>query len=127
MHVGRKRLLTHTLKLERERGDDRWVARTLKGLSDANRQAGLRKEEGEEALEILERLGDTVRQAECLDSLAWLFYDDSQLDTAEGAASRSIHLLLGKDEQIWSADPTIFSARYAIPRASGRRPSTISR
>jgi len=40
----RKRILTHALKLRRERGDDRGVAQTLGILSDANRQIGLLEE-----------------------------------------------------------------------------------
>jgi len=95
-HVERKRLLTQALKLQRERGDDRRVARTLSHLSDANRGIGLREEGAErakEGLEIYERLGDTAGQAECLKDLAWVLYADGQLDAAEEAASRAINLL----------------------------------
>ena len=98
----RKRLLTHALKLEREQGNDFWVARTLVNLSDANRLMGLHEEgiqEVKEALEIFERLGDAVEEAQCLNKLAWLLYEDEQLDAAEEAASRAIDLLLGKGEQ----------------------------
>ena len=101
-HVERKRLLTHALELESERGNDCRVARTLRSLSDANRVLGLRKEgikQGKEALEIFERLGDAARQVECLLLLAWLLWEDKQLDAAEEAASRTIDLVLGKDEQ----------------------------
>jgi len=100
--VERKRLLTHTLKLERERGDDYWVARALRNLSDANRLMGLQKEGiqlVEEALEIFQRLGETAEQAKCLIRLAFQFYEDEQLDAAEEAASRAINLLSGKGEQ----------------------------
>jgi hypothetical protein len=71
--VEQKRLLTHTLKLERERGNDFGVARALGSLSDANRLLGLYEEgiqQAKEALEIYERLGDTVEQARCLIHLA---------------------------------------------------------
>lgn len=95
-HVERKRLLNHALKLWREQRDDGWVAHTLEELSDANRMLGLDKEgiqHARDALEIYQRLGDTIRQAECLNSLAWLLYPDGQLDAAEEAASRAIGLL----------------------------------
>jgi len=101
-HVERKRVLTHLLGLSRERGDDFWVAIALRELSAANRQMGLCEEgiqEVEEASEIFEWLGNTARRAECLNYLAWLFYDDNQLDAAEEAASRAIKLLSEKGEQ----------------------------
>jgi tetratricopeptide (TPR) repeat protein len=75
-HVESKRLLSHALKLERERGDDRQVAQILWDLSDSNRLMGLHEEgiqQAEEALEICERLGDAVGQARCLITLAVLF------------------------------------------------------
>ena len=43
-HAEQKRLLTHSLKLGRERGNDQEVADTLGYLSDANRGLGLHKE-----------------------------------------------------------------------------------
>jgi hypothetical protein len=43
-HAKRERLLAHTLKLQRERGDDRGVARTLRHISRANRHTGPNKE-----------------------------------------------------------------------------------
>ena len=101
-HVERRRLLTHVLKLRREQGNDRAVARTLRHLSRANGHAGLHKEGIQlvaEASGILERLGDTVEQAKCLVGLAWLFHDDKQLDAAEEAASRAIDLLTEKGDQ----------------------------
>jgi tetratricopeptide (TPR) repeat protein len=101
--VERKRLLTHTLKLWRERGDDQRVAQTLSSLSDANRLVGHYKEgiqQAKEALEILERLGDTVEQAQCLINLARLFRWDKQLDAAEEAASRAVGLFSEKGDQL---------------------------
>ena len=100
--VERKRLLSHALKLQRERGDDYQVARTLRHLSNANRTMGLHKEgvrQAEEASEIYERLGDTVEQARCLGVLARLLHSDEQLDAAEEAASRAINLLPEKGKQ----------------------------
>ena len=100
--VERKQLLTHTLKLEREWGNDRRVARTLRELFDANRLVGLYEEgiqEVKEALEISERLGGIVEQARSLQYLARLLYEDEQLDAAEEAASGATDLLLEKGEQ----------------------------
>jgi len=94
--VERKRLLTHTLKMWRAWGDDHQVAQTLSDLSDTHRLIGLPEEgiqQGKEASEIFERLGDTAKQAECLISLAYVLYVDKQLDAAEEAASRAINLL----------------------------------
>ena len=92
----RKRLLTHTLALERERGDDIQVALTLRRLSDANRLLGHRKEgirHAKEASEIYERLEDANGQARCSNHLARLLLGDNQLDSAEDAASHTIDLI----------------------------------
>ena len=100
--VERKRLLTHTLKLRRERGNERQVAVALRSLSDANRLLGLHEEgirQAKEASEIFERLDHTVDQAHCLIFLAHSFYEDNQLDAAEEAASCAINLLSEKDER----------------------------
>jgi len=97
-----KRLLTHTLKLLRERGDHVQVALKLRDLSEANRGMGLYKEgiqQAKEALEIFERLGDTTKQAECLVGLAYVLCGDKQLDAAEEAASRAIDLFPEEGEQ----------------------------
>jgi len=97
-----KRVFTHTLKLKRERGDDHEVSRILRSLSVANRLMGLHEEgirEVKEALEILERLVEAVRQAECFILLAWLLFEDKQLDTAEEAASRAINFIPEEGEQ----------------------------
>jgi len=97
-----KRLLTDTLKLDRERGSDHQVASTLMELSDANRRIDLYEEgiqQVEEALEISRRHGDTVKQAQCLSDLAWLLGLDQQFDAAEEAAFRAIDLLPEEGEQ----------------------------
>ena len=95
-HTDRKRLLVHTLELERGQRDNGQVARVLRELADANRRLNL-LEEGipcaREASEICEGLGDTAGQAECLLELAWLLKGDEQLDAAEETASRAITLL----------------------------------
>jgi len=98
----RKRLLTCALKLERERGSDHQVSRILRHLVSANRRMG-RREEGiqlaKEALEIDERLGDTVEQAHCLVYLALLLDEAGRLDAAEEAVSRGIGLFPEKGEE----------------------------
>jgi len=98
----RKQLLAHTLKLQRGQGDDHRTARTLRHLSDTNRGMGLNKEAvqlAKEALEVLEQLGDTTAQAKCLIDLAWVLWEDQQLDAAEEAASRAIDLIPEKGHQ----------------------------
>ena len=78
------------------------VAATLMELSEAYRLTGLPKEgiaQAKEALEIYERLGHTVRQAECLIKLARLLDSDKQLDAAKDAAFRAIALLPEKGEE----------------------------
>ena len=102
-HAERKRLFTHTLKLERERRNDDRVAYSLKELSDANRQLNLREEgvqQAKEALGIYERLGEMVGQASTLIALALLMYDDKQLNAAEEAMIRAIRLLPEKGEEL---------------------------
>jgi len=102
-----KRLLTHTLKLERERGNDRQIAETLRELSDANRLMGLYEEgirQAREGLEILERFGDTVGQGNSLSFLACLLWEDDQLDAAEETAFRAINLLSEKGHQFQVCD-----------------------
>jgi len=98
----RKRLLTYALKLSREQGDDRQIARALRYLSDVHGWMRLFKEgieKAKEASEIYGRLGDTVEQAKCFIGLAWLLRGGEQLDDAEEATSRAIDLLLEKGEQ----------------------------
>jgi len=100
--VEQKQLLTQTLKLWRDQGDDNQVAETLRSLSDANWKMGLYEEgiqQAKEASEAFEWLGDTVGQARSLINLAWLLHDDKQLGAAEEAACHAINLLSGKGEQ----------------------------
>ena len=101
-HAGRKGLLSHALKLEREGASDNGIARILWRLCDANRHMGLYDEgaqQARECLEIYERLGDTKGQVQCLIQLAWLLHDDNQLDAAEEAVSCAISLLPETGEQ----------------------------
>jgi len=98
----RKRLLTHTLNLSREREDNRGLARALTHLSRVSSITGSYKEgvlQAKEASEIFQRLGDAVEQARCLIDLAWLLHDDEQPDAADKAASHAINLLPKKGEQ----------------------------
>ena len=102
-HEERKRLLIYTLKLWRERGEDYKAAQTLGFVSNTNRLLGLRKEgilEVEEASEIYEQLNCVSEQAQALQQLASLLYEDKQLDAAEEAASRATELLLDESNQI---------------------------
>ena len=100
--VERKRLLTHCLELQRQRGNDSEVAYGLRDLSDVNRLLGLHEEgirQAKESLEFFERIDDTLGQAESLNKLAVLLLDDKQLDDAEKAASRAIDLISGKGQE----------------------------
>jgi tetratricopeptide (TPR) repeat protein len=94
--VERKRLLIHTLKLWRERGDDVQVAQTLMVLASTNEELFLPKEgiaQAKESLEICKRLNNVSGQARALLQLARLLCQNNQLDAAEEAASRSTNLL----------------------------------
>ena len=92
-----KRLLTHALKLWRERRDsDDWVATTLQRLAEANRLLGHREEgirQAKEASGLFESRGNPVQQAGCLYSLGLMLLVDGQFDAAEEATIHSINLL----------------------------------
>ena len=97
-----KRLLSQVIKLERGRKNHDQVARALKWSSDANRMLGLYEEgikQVNEALEIYKRVGNVTAQAESLEILAWLLYDDEKYDAAEEAVARSIYLFTHKGNQ----------------------------
>ena len=103
-HAERKRLLTRALELERGRGNDDRVARTLRELADANRMLRLYEEgiqQSKEALEIYERLGDAEGQGKCWNCLGWLLLDDEQLDAAEEAGSHAINLFRDQGREYW--------------------------
>ena len=103
----RKRLLTHTLTLERKEGDDSAIARTLRLLSEANHYMGLYEEgikQVEEASEIDKRLGDALEEARCLKILALLLESTRQLDAAEAAASRAVNLFSEKGNLFGASD-----------------------
>ena len=97
-----KRLLTHSLKLWRERGGDFEAAHILKPLSDTNMQMGLYTEgiqAAKEASEIFERFGDTANQAASLIYLSSSLLIDGQPDAAEEAATHAIELLPEKGQE----------------------------
>ena len=101
-YVEQKRLLVHTLKIWRERGNDLQVALTLLLLAEPNRAADLWEEGVEqvkEAFEIFKRLGHTTGQADSLRFLASLLENGNQPNAAEEAALQAIDLLREKDEQ----------------------------
>ena len=94
-YAEQKRVLSHVIKLGRDKGEVGQVGEALLSLSGANCQLDLHEEgiqQAKEALEIFEQLGDTVAQASCLNRLASLRYGDGQLDAAEEAASHAIDL-----------------------------------
>ena len=101
--VERKRLLSHSLTLRREQGDDFRVADTLRNLSNTNRRMGLYEEgirQAREASEIFERFSYAVGQADSLITLARILCDVDQLDAAEEAGSRAINLLPDQGEEL---------------------------
>ena len=94
-HVEEKRLLVHTLKLWRERGDNFQIAETLRFISITDWWLDLHKEgieRAKEALEFYGRHGDTLGQAQAWQILAVLLYADKQLNAAEEAALQGINL-----------------------------------
>ena len=96
-----KRILSHSLTINREHGSDLRIAGTLTHLSRVNQVMGLHKEaiqEAEGALEIYKRLSQTAGQARCLLNLARSLEADNQLDAAVETASRTIDLLSEKGE-----------------------------
>jgi tetratricopeptide (TPR) repeat protein len=118
----KKRLMIHTLELQRRRGNDSQVAATLRRLSDVNRILHLREEgvrQMEEALEIVERIGDTIEQAECLNNFAYLLIDDNQPDAAEKAASHAIDLVPEKGQEFLVCE--IHRVLGQINRSRGER------
>ena len=101
-YMERKRLLTDTLKLYRERGDDRAVAKILRNLSRISYHMGPNEEgirQAKEALDISKQLGDMMEQADSLVSLALLLYSNDQFDAAEEAASRAIYFFSEEGKQ----------------------------
>ena len=102
-YVEEKRLLVHALELWGEGGSDFAVAQMLRFISGADMRLGLHEEgirRAKEALEIYKRLDHRLGQAQSLQELASLLYDDGQLDAAEEAALQLIDLLSGEGDQL---------------------------
>ena len=102
-YLERKRLLAHTLELERQWGDSFSVAFTLQELSDVNRNLDLYEEgipQAKEALEIFKRIGNTRWQMQCSGDLAWLLFKVDQLAAAEDVASHAITLVADKSQEL---------------------------
>jgi tetratricopeptide (TPR) repeat protein len=97
-----KRLLTHVLELGRQRGDEVRVVKTLRQLCEANGYLDLNEEgirQAKEALEILERISDTIEKARVLNVLANVLYYDGQFDAAKDTASLAIYLVPEKGQE----------------------------
>ncbi|KAF9778075.1 hypothetical protein BJ322DRAFT_251217 [Thelephora terrestris] len=92
----RKVLLSHAVRLEKEKGDRYRVALALMYLSDANLELGFYDEgmeQAKEALDIIEPFGIPELTAASLNTLAWSLHRNGQLDDAEEAATRALNLL----------------------------------
>ena len=103
-HVDKKQLLTRVLVLERGRGDDDRVARTLWELANANRMLdhyGEGIQQSREALEVCEQLGDVEGQGKCWNCLGWLLFQDGQLGAAEEAGFNAINIFREQDREYW--------------------------
>ena len=99
-YVESRRLLIHNLKLWRDRGDDFQVAETLRFISEVDRMLGLHTEgiqRAKEALEVYEQLSDVAGQAHAWQRFGQLLYSDKQLNAAEDATSKAIHLFSGEN------------------------------
>ena len=97
------KLLVRTLDLERWWGDDLQVAQTLLCLSDVSRLLGFHVEgvrQAREALEIVKRINHTTGKMQCLIRLAWLLFDEKQLDAAEEVASHAMNLATEKGQEV---------------------------
>jgi len=115
--VERKRLLNHTLKLQREQGDDYQVARVLR---HTNRLLGLHKEgiqEAKEALEISKQLGDVMEQARCSLALAWSLHLDEHSMPQRKPHPTRLAFTRRKANNTRSADVITFLVGSITPRA----------
>ena len=125
-YAEQKRVLTHILELQRRREDDFQVAHALTFLSDVNRLLDLHKEgiqQAKEALEIFERINDTVGRARCLNNLAWLFLEDKQLDAAKNAASDAIDLVPEKGQEFLVCE--LHRALGKVQKSKGEKKEAI--
>ncbi|KAF9779624.1 hypothetical protein BJ322DRAFT_1113424 [Thelephora terrestris] len=94
-----RRLLTCALQLGRQRADEPGVAQTLRWLIFVNGLLSNFKEgirQAREAIEIRERLGDTIGQADCCNYLAFALFDDGQIiDQGQQSLVCESHQALG--------------------------------
>ena len=91
-----RRLLCHTLKLHRERGDSHEIASTLKQLAAINSSSNSCEEgiqQAKEAITIYQRLGDMTQVASCYAHLSRLFRRANRLEDAEKSESQAIGLI----------------------------------
>ena len=123
-YVKSKRILTHALRLWKQRGSDVCVAQTLEFLCDVNRHLNLREEmvrQAKEALGIYERLNDKPGQARALLQLVESSFDDNQVDAAEEAASRAISLLEDNDGQHTACRIHRFLGEISLSKGDARK------
>ena len=121
-----KRLMTRALELGRRQRDDAQVSATLRHLSNADRFLRLFGEgvrHAEEALEISERIGDTIGQAWCLRALARVLVDGGQPDAARNAASRAIDLVTEKNQEYLQSGLHLILGR--VHRSKGEKQQGI--
>ena len=95
-HSACEQLFARTLRLWKAIGDPHGTAVRLRFQSSANSEMGLHAEaikQAREALDICEKLGDTMERAQSLIYLALALASANQLDAAEKSASHAITLL----------------------------------
>jgi len=122
-----KQLLTCTLKLYQGQGNHSLVAQTLRFIASANRILGLPREgiqQAREALEIYKQSNDISGQGHTWQELAWLLYEDNQLDAAEEAASNAIDLLSDPSDQFIVCE--CYHALGNIYHLRGKKEETIN-
>ena len=120
------RLLSHTLKIERERGNELQAAMTLGLLCTASRLQKSHEgaiQQASEALEIFERLGTTVEQMDSLNDLASAFYSNRQFDAAEEAVTRALKLAPAKGQEYLVCQSHRVLGN--ILRSKGKRPDAL--
>jgi tetratricopeptide (TPR) repeat protein len=114
-----KQLLTHTLKLSRDRGDSRVVVQALRLLSNANQLLGFYEEgigQVMEAINICNQLQDATIKMQCLIQLAGLFFDRGLLDAAGEIASRAIPFLKNDEQYNLCEVHTLLGRVYGFKR-----------
>ena len=93
--AGSRRLLSHALKLHRERGDDDRIASTLLRLAAIESSSGFCEkgiQQAREAMAIFHRLGNMVDVVLCLTGLSRLFRHTNRPDEADECEAQVIRL-----------------------------------